>query len=374
MLNIMKVIFKILFKRKGFILTTFILPLVLIIAISGLSRSNSSYNIGMIDKDKGEFGQVIEDSLKSSEAINLINLEKGDYSEDIIFHKYEMIVTIDEDYTDKVIKGDLSKIKYRTLNEGEMSSIVESLIENQSSSLYTISKNIDIEKVDINSVIDTFKNSKPDFTEVKTAKKSGKVSDSLGLIFYIIFISSGLACVFLLEDERLGTKDRTIMSKVSEKKYYGAHVLIYMILGSIPAFEYFIFCNLLNIDFKIENKIWLLIIVLSLSLLAVTFNIFITSIIKNKGVYNLVNSCLTIPMFMLSGCFWPYEMMSETLQNVGKILPTRGLLEAYENLQKGCNISEIMPNIFGIIILSLLFFVMSIYFTKHRVALIKRNV
>ena len=49
MLNIMKVIFKILFKRKGFILTTFILPLVLIIAISGLSRSNSSYNIGMID-------------------------------------------------------------------------------------------------------------------------------------------------------------------------------------------------------------------------------------------------------------------------------------------------------------------------------------
>ncbi|SFU59569.1 ABC-2 type transport system permease protein [Clostridium sp. DSM 8431] len=317
MLNIMKVIFKILFKRKGFILTTFILPLVLIIAISGLSRSNSSYNIGMIDKDKGEFGQVIEDSLKSSEAINLINLEEGDYSEDIIFHKYEMIVTIDEDYTDKVIKGDLSKIKYRTLNEGEMSSIVESLIENQSSSLYTISKNIDIEKVDINSVIDTFKNSKPDFTEVKTAKKSGKVSDSLGLIFYIIFISSGLACVFLLEDERLGTKDRTIMSKVSEKKYYGAHVLIYMILGSIPAFEYFIFCNLLNIDFKIENKIWLLIIVLSLSLLAVTFNIFITSIIKNKGVYNLVNSCLTIPMFMLSGCFWPYEMMSETLQNVG---------------------------------------------------------
>lgn len=374
MLNIMKVISKILFKRKGFVISTFILPLILIVAMSGLSSSSSVYNIGIINKDKGEFGQVIEDSLDESEVINLTNLEDKDYSEELIFHKYEMIVTIDEDYTDKVIEGDLSKIKYRALGEGEMSNIVGSIIETQSNSLYTICNNVNVKDVGIQNVIDTFKDSKPDFTEIKTEKQIGKVSNSLGLLFYVIFFSAGSACVFLLEDERFGTKDRTIMSNISEKQYYGAHISIYMLFGSIPAIEYFIFCNILGMDFGVENKVWVLIIGLLMSLLAVTFNIFVTSIVKNKMIYSLISSCFTIPMFMLSGCYWPYEMMSDTLQKVGKIFPTRWLLEAYENLQKGIGTTDIFLNLFGVVILSALFFVMTIYFTKNKRILIKSNI
>ena len=135
MLSIMKVITKILFKRKSFLFTTFILPFLLITGISALESGTSTYNIGIINKDEGSFGTLIEDRLKDSNFIDLTELKEGDYTEDLIYHKYEMIVTIDEDFTDKIVDGNLSKIKYKTLTEGENTAIVKNILDGEISSL-----------------------------------------------------------------------------------------------------------------------------------------------------------------------------------------------------------------------------------------------
>ena len=223
----------------------------------------------------------------------------------------------------------------------------------------------------IDKVIETFKDSKPELNEINSVERKSRVANSIGLIFYVIFTSASFSCAFLLEDERLGTKSRTIMGKISEKEYYGAHLLVYLLLGAIPAVEYYVLCNVWDMEFGFDNKILLLVITLAISCLAVTFNVFISSIIKNKSVYSLVSTCFTLPMFMLSGCFWPYDMMGETLRKIGDIFPTRWLIVAFEDLQKGSTFVDIIPNIFGIIALSLLFFALAVYFTKNKRVLIK---
>lgn len=371
MLSIMKVITKILFKRKSFLFTTFILPFLLITGISALESGTSTYNIGIINKDEGSFGTLIEDRLKDSNFIDLTELKEGDYTEDLIYHKYEMIVTIDEDFTDKIVDGNLSKIKYKTLTEGENTAIVKNILDGEISSLAKICNNIDMKNEGIDKVIETFKDSKPELNEINSVERKSRVANSIGLIFYVIFTSASFSCAFLLEDERLGTKSRTIMGKISEKEYYGAHLLVYLLLGAIPAVEYFVLCNVWDMEFGFDNKILLLVITLAISCLAVTFNVFISSIIKNKSVYSLVSTCFTLPMFMLSGCFWPYDMMGETLRKIGDIFPTRWLIVAFEDLQKGNTFVDIIPNILGIIALSLLFFALAVYFTKNKRVLIK---
>ena len=371
MLSIMKVIVKILFKRKSFLFTTFILPLLLIVGISALEGGASSYNIGIINKDEGQFGTVIENRLKDSDFINLTELQDKDYTEELIYHKYEMIITIDEDFTQKIVNGDLSKLKYKTLTEAEDTAVVKNIIEGEVSSLAKLCNNIDIKKEGIDEVIKTFDDSKPELDEISSVERKSNVVNSIGLIFYVIFTSASFSCAFLLEDERLGTKSRTIMGKISEKEYYGAHLLVYLLLGAIPAVEYYALCNAWDMEFGFDNKILLLVITLAVSCLAVTFNVFVSSIIKNKSVFTLVSTCFTLPMFMLSGCFWPYDMMGETLRKIGDVFPTRWLILAFEDLQKGSSFVDIIPNILGIIALSLLLFALAVYFTKNKRVLIK---
>ena len=101
------------------------------------------------------------------------------------------------------------------------------------------------------------------------------------------------------------------MGKISERQYYVAQCALFFIFTAVPSIEYYAICKIFDYEFGFDNTILLLILALLMSLLAVTFSIMIASIIKNKSVFNLISSALTVPIFMLSGAFWDFEMMSK---------------------------------------------------------------
>ena len=134
MLNIMKNTLKILVKRKGFVLATFILPIFAVLFFSVVYSSNSSLKVAFINNDKGILGDVIKDTVKEIDSIDITEVSnKENKIENLIFNKYSIIITIDKDYTEKTINGDISKIKVKSIGENEIKTILEGVIENKSS-------------------------------------------------------------------------------------------------------------------------------------------------------------------------------------------------------------------------------------------------
>lgn len=371
MCKIIKNVFKILFKRKGFVFTTFLLPILVILLFSALYSSNSSAKVAIFNNDNGELGNVIVNRLKSVDGINIVEGEK-ERVEDLIFHKYEMAIIIDKDYSDKVQNGELSEIRIKSLdNSSSFESIVSQVISNESKSLITLFNNIDLNKTSVDEVLDEFNKSKPEYKVVKGKEEKTSINTSIGMILYVICISTGMSVVFLLEDEREGTKSRILMSKVSEKTYYSSMCLIFFILSSIPAIEYFIACKLFNYEFGFSNTIYLLILLLLIVLVFVVLSILLTTIVKKKNLFTLLNGTLTLPMFMLSGCFWPYEFMSDKLQSVGALFPPRWFMEAVEKLQSGSGFVDVLPEIFGLLIITVTLLLLSIFLTRNKMVLVK---
>lgn len=374
MRKIMANVSKILFKRKGFVIVTFILPLVMVFVFSAIYGSNSTYKIGIINKDEGKFGEALYERLNDIENIEIVDIEEDEgIEDDLIFQKYVMLVEIKEDYTNNLLKGKESKVKIESINQSEIESVISSVIESESRSFATISKNIDVETEGIDSVLKVFKESMPEYNVIEAVEKSESINNSLGIMIYLIFLSAAFSTVFLIEDERQGTKDRILMGKVSEQTYFGAMCLIFFLLSSVAAIEYYIICHISGYDFGFKNTFMLLIILLLIVLLSVVFNVLLTTLIKKKGVFNICSTAITIPVFMLSGSFWPNEMMSEGLQKISSILPPRWCLDAVEKLQAGKGIVDIIPQISGLIILSIFLFLLSIFFTRNKIVLVKEN-
>ena len=372
MFNIIKNVCKILFKRKSFIFATFILPIILIFGFSALYSSNTTMHVAIVNNDNGAFGKVLEDRLLDVQGVKIFEIDDNkDSISDLIFHKYEMVITIDENFTKDIINGDKPLVKNKALMQGENQEIVNSVINSQVNDFVNLSNNIDIEDEGINNAIDKYIESKPTYDIIGQDEEKSSIDSSLGIIFYMIFISAGISCGFLLEDEREGTKDRVLMSKVSEKTYYGALCIIFFVLSSIPAIEYFIVCKLLNYEFGFEKTYLLLVLLLITVLLAIVFNILISSIVKSKTLFMMFSSTLTVPLFMLSGAFWPYDMMSETLQRIGSALPPRWFFLAIEKLQQGEPITSILPMAGGLLIVSIFLFLLSIFFTRNNIVLVK---
>lgn len=372
MFNIIKNICKILFKRKGFVFATFLLPIILIFGFSALYSNNQTLNVAIINNDNGAFGEVLKDRLMDVKGVKISEIEgDNDNISDLIFHKYEMVVSIDKNFTDDIINGDKPIVSNKSLSKGENQEIIDTVINSQINDFVTLSNNINVKEEGLDNVIAKYNESKPNYSIVSEGEQKTGIESSLGIIFYLIFVSAGISCGFLLEDEREGTKDRVLMSKITEKSYYGALGGIFFVLSSIPAVEYYIVCKVLNYEFGFEKSYLLLLLLLVSVLLAVAFNILLSSIIKNKVVFTTISSTMLIPLFMLSGAFWPYSMMSETLQKVGSALPPRWFFQAIENLQHGEGVISIVPMVCGLLLVTIFLFLLSIFFTRNKIVLVK---
>lgn len=373
MISIMKTVAKILLKRKTFWITTFILPIILIFAFAGLYSSNSTVKIAVINKDNGVLGKEIEERLSTLDGVTRVDIKNENYTQDLIYHQFEMVVTIDKNFTDSLIKGDKTEITYETISKSDTETIIKSVLNSEVSAMAKVCNNVDVKTEGIDKVIKTFKESQPEYEVLNKKDVKPSITSSLGIIFYLLFITATGTCGFLLEDEREGTKERTLMGRISVRKYYAAECAIYFIFTAVPSIEYYAVCKIFDYNFGFDNTLLLLVLALLMSLLAVAFSIMMASIIKNKSVFALVNSTLTVPIFMLSGAYWDFEMMSNELQKIGSIFPIRWVFIAIGNLQAGNGVESILSAVIGILVLSILFLLLSVFFTKNKIVLVKQN-
>ena len=109
-----------------------------------------------------------------------------------------------------------------------------------------------------------------------------------------------------------------------------------------------------------------LIIMLMINLVSVSLNLLIVSFTKSRYVASTVNILLVIPSCMLSGVFWDFNIMPENLKRMGEFLPQRWVYICLEKLKIYDDLSYVSNYVFAMIILSLVFFIVSILFFKRR--------
>ncbi|CDM70067.1 ABC-2 type transporter [Clostridium bornimense] len=372
MFRIIKNTLKILLKRKSFLFVTFVLPAILIFFFSSAGEVMSSINIGIYNKDKGDFGKAIEEGLEKMNGANISFVDsEEEYISNLIFEECSVVVIIDENFTEDIINGKENIIKVKSINAGEAAPIVTAYLEGEVSSLAMICNNVDVEKEGIEKVLDTFSSSKPEYNNISEVNKSRNPYNAMGMVLYIIFITAAMSCGFILEDERQNTKERILLSKVSERQYYGAQLVVYFLTCCIPAIEYYIICKLGNFDFGFKNDFIVLLLLFILVLMAISLGLFLSSIIKNKMIFSLVMTTFTIPVFMLSGSYWPFEMMSKGMQRVGNVLPIRWFYIILEKLSANEGVMSILPLLGCLLLLTLVLFLLSVFCTKNKIVLVK---
>ena len=123
--------------------------------------------------------------------------------------------------------------------------------------------------------------------------------------------------------------------------------------------NYYILAKIFNIDFGMKNSVNFLVVMLLINLIALSFNIFIVSFTKRKDTSSKVNILITVPCCMISGVFWDFNILPQSLQSVGKFMPTRWVYICIENLQQTNSLRDINIYLSAMIILSAILFITS---------------
>jgi len=358
--------FKLLMKKKSFITMGIIAPAFIILFFTFAFGKEYNYKVGIIDNDKSYISNEIINTINNIENIDIINVSNDDYKILLATEQIQVAVIINKNFSENILNLKTDEITIKAISNGELKSILSSIIKSKSYELSLIAQNSD---KDINKFKEINKSYKDNlltvnYNEIKDSRAS--IDNSLGLVIMMIFITGSTIASFIIDDEENNTKCRILVSKVKPYKYYMSLLIVFYLLSCASTFIYYIMCKVLNLNFNMINTNNFLIIMLMINLVSVSLNLLIVSFTKSRYVASTINILLVIPSCMLSGVFWDFKLMPNYLQKIGEFLPSRWVYVCLEKLKVYDDLSCISEYIFAMLELSLIFFIISILFFKKR--------
>lgn len=356
---------KLMFKDKMFFFWILILPLLFIFIFSGQSSDVSKKaSISVLNMDKGEWGRYFVKKIEDKK----VTLQKVEKFPD----KFIRMLVIPENFSEKIfdLKEQVLELK---LSESADSSatrkIQMKLIKVISEVITEIAlteniKNFFTKKIKLNNLV-TLKSIFPKNTILKIP--SGQAHTIPGILIMFIMMNTLIyGGAMLLLERKKGVIQRMMLSPLSVSQLWIAKIFARTFLGLIQTLilltaGFFIF------TLNFGNLLPALMIVLIFAISVSALSIFLGSVFNSEEIV-IGLSILASQIFAgLGGCWWPIEVVSDTVKKVGMSTPSYWAMDAFHKLLFfNKNLIDIIPNIIALTIFTAFFALLSIKFFKIR--------
>lgn len=163
----------------------------------------------------------------------------------------------------------------------------------------------------------------------------------------------------LLDDQTSHFRLFISLKPISKFQYYSSMTIVFLTLNLISSILIClvgIFVN--HVVISLPLLILLIIINLAGTIPLITLGA-LTSLAQKPNTVNLLNNIVVFPLAIISGLWWPINLMPNWLQKIGKLMPTYQLAQIERNLLHHTNVNfGAIINVFAwLIILALLFLI-----------------
>lgn len=192
---------KLLLKKKSFIIMGIVAPAVIIVFFSFAFGSDMNYKVGIINKDNNYISNEVVEAINKVENIDVVDISKENYEMLIISHQIQMVVIIEENFSDNILNLEESEVTIKSISNSDVKETLVSIIKSKVNNLSLIAKISDKN-------IDKFKKNNEDYkenllnytlSEVENVRPA--IEKSIGIVIMMILISGASIANFLIEDD-----------------------------------------------------------------------------------------------------------------------------------------------------------------------------
>ena len=113
---------------------------------------------------------------------------------------------------------------------------------------------------------------------------------------------------------------------------------------------------------QIGFSLWKMFIVLILfGLISVGLSLAIVAFSKSSAGAGALENLIIVPTCLLSGCFFPVDIMPDAVRKIADFMPQRWLLDTITKLQDGKLFSHLFMNYLILIAFAVAFFFIAVY-------------
>jgi len=194
-----------------------------------------------------------------------------------------------------------------------------------------------------------------------TSKYQNMTYQTIGyLVMFMLFAAVNLSNMMTKEKERR-TYFRILSAPVTAKAYVLSNILsnlIIMVIQILVTLTVMTEIFHINIGFPF----WEMFGVLALfALIAIGLSLAIVALADSSAAAGAFENLVVVPTCLISGCFFPADIMPEVLQKIADFTPQRWLLDTITKLQQGEAFSHLYVNYLILIAFAAVFFLIAVY-------------
>lgn len=172
-----------------------------------------------------------------------------------------------------------------------------------------------------------------------------------GVIAFAIFLLTTLLTLLSFTTERVNkTLDRILVTPVTEGEIVAGYAVAFGLIGTGQSIL-LISWGIVGFDIFVEGNLGLAILVVALLAIAsMAFGILLSAAARTEAQATQMIPLIVLPVFLLSGIFWPIEAIPSWLQPAAYVLPPTHAVDALRSIMiRGWGLAEIWPQVLALL-------------------------
>jgi len=189
-----------------------------------------------------------------------------------------------------------------------------------------------------------------------------------GVIAFAIFLLTTILTLLAFTTERVNkTLDRILVTPVTEGEIVAGYATAFGIIGTGQA-VLLISWGIVGFDIFIEGNLGLAILVAALlAITSMAFGILLSSAAKTEAQATQMIPLIVLPVFLLSGIFWPIEAVPAWLQPAAYALPPTHAVDALRSIMvRGWGLAEVWPQVLALLGFIMVFLLLAALSLRRR--------
>ncbi|WP_239618172.1 ABC transporter permease [Cohnella mopanensis] len=331
------------FRNKSSWLVYLGLPLVGILISSLLygSTNGNTLRIGIVNNDGNQV--ITQDAIKFIEGLNQIKITMTDEKSlrsDIASNKLDSGLVFKQGFADSLRTGSHgeAQVDIVSVKGAQVTAYVKSMLQNYIGNVAAIGKGTQGNEATFDKLYAEYSahNFKLNAETIEdTSNQKDMTYQTIGFLVTFMLFSAVNLSELILKEKESRTFLRLMTSPISARTYVLSNVIVNVLIMLLQiVFTLFMMKNVFHIDSGIPYAQFIPVLLL-FALAAVGLSLVMVAFAKSTAGAGAMQNLIIVPTCMLSGCFFPMEIMPDSIQKISNFLPQHWLLDAINKLQSG---------------------------------------
>jgi len=355
------------FSKKSSWLVYIGLPLAAVMLTTILygNANGANLRVGIVNLDGNQ--PITQDTIAFVSGLKQVEIRETDEAtlrQEIAAGKLDSGLVIEAGFADSVRTGKPERLNLVSVKGMQVTAYVKAMLDGYIGNVAAIGQATAGDAGRFDAVYRAYKQAGFQ-VDAESLQDTSHVKDmtyqSVGFLLMLMLFSATNLSEIILKEKENRTFLRLLSSPVSARTYVLSNVIVN---GMILIVQVIVMLICLKYVFGVDSGVpfgELLATLLLFAVAAIGLSLLIVAFAKNSKGAGALQNLIVTPTCLLSGCFFPPEIMPETVRKIANFLPQHWALDMISKLQTGHAFGSLYLNMAIMLAFAALFAVVAVY-------------